>query len=388
MEAKDVVRVGLVVRDYDEVNGLARYDGMLYSQLRSLRGVLPSLVPIDGHPLPGALTSLGQKAGLDFNAFLRMYPLSWPKGVDSVDLIHLTHRTHATLLLRRCDRPTVVTVHDVIHYQHRSNPALHIYRHEVQRQFDLLSIRALRRADCIIASSQYTRGVLIDELELPPDRVHSVLLGVDRNRFFPCVVPDWFFEKHGLDRTVVYILHVGTDEARKNLPTLVNAFERVHRLHPEAQLLRVGRPLYAEQRRKLEEQVNALGLRNAVHMIDEASDDELMYFYNLAKLFVFPSLAEGFGLPVLEAMACGTPVICSNVTSLPEVAGGAALLVDPNDTEGLAEAIACLIEDDESRSHYGQAGLERATRCSWQHTSAETAKVYNTVLEACGDWRT
>jgi glycosyltransferase involved in cell wall biosynthesis len=376
------LRVSLVVRAYDQVNGLSRYDSMLYTHLQKLPEIQPRLVPVGDPALPGILTRSARRVGLDANAFFKIYPFNWPEGDATADVVHLTHRTHATLLYRRFRQPVVVTVHDVIHYQHRQDPSMHIYRHQVQKQFDTLSIRALRRATAIVASSQYTRQVLLTELNLPPDKVYSVPLGVDQQRFSPRTAPDWFLDKYGLARDGIYVLHVGTDEARKNLATLVTAFSMVHATHPQARLLRVGRPLYAEQRHSLVEQVRSLGLENSVTMIDDVPDDELGFFYNLARVFVFPSLAEGFGLPVLEAMACGTPVVCSNTTSLPEIAADAALLIDPADATALAEAIAVLFQDETRWAHCREAGIERAAQFSWQHTADKTAEVYAQMVEA------
>lgn len=375
------LKVSLVVRAYDQVNGLSRYDDMLFSHLEALPEVQPRLVPVGDPALPGVMIRGASRLGLDANAFFRMYPVNWPQDDAMADVVHLTHRTHATLLYRRLRQPVVVTVHDVIHYQHRQDPSMHIYRHQVQRQCDAMAIRALRRADAIVASSQYTRQVLLTELDLPPENVYCVLLGVDRERFGPREVPDWFLDKYSLSREELYVLHIGTDEARKNLSTLVNAFSMIQPTHRKAQLLRVGRPLYAEQRRSLVEQVRALGLERSVIMIDDVPDDELVYFYNLARVFVFPSLAEGFGLPVLEAMACGTPVVCSNTTSLPEIAGSAALMVDPQDASELAEAIALLLDDKQKWAHYRHAGIERSREFSWQRTALQTRAVYEQVAE-------
>jgi glycosyltransferase involved in cell wall biosynthesis len=129
------------------------------------------------------------------------------------------------------------------------------------------------------------------------------------------------------------------------------------------------------------ETVKQLGLENHVHFMGFVPEDELPALYNGADLFVFPSLYEGFGLPVLEAMACGTPVITSNVSSLPEVAGNAALLVDPYNVDELADAMRRILSDPALAADLRARGLERAQQFSWERTAQETLAVYKHVLE-------
>ena len=309
--------VALVGKRDNHVSGLSRYADMLFQGLRRMPAIEVIIAPITSPSFPQRLVRLLRRIRVDIAAFFRIYPIRLPPAATGCDIVHLTHRSQTTILLRRIRQPVVVTVHDVIHYQYRNDPSMHIYRHPIQKWFDVLAIWLLRRADAIIASSEYTRRVLINELSLSPEKVYRIHLGVDQEQFRPCEVSKLFLKRYDLNPDLQYILHVGTEEARKNLPTLVKAFALVHEKHPNTRLLRVGRPRYREQHEQLLAQVERLGLQDAVGFIGDAPDEDMPIFYNVSDLLVFPSLAEGFGFPVVEAMACGTPVICSNTTSLP-----------------------------------------------------------------------
>ena len=130
----------------------------------------------------------------------------------------------------------------------------------------------------------------------------------------------------------------------------------------------------------MQERVSALELERDVLFVNHVSDDDLALFYNAADLFVFPSLMEGFGLPPLEAMACGTPVVCANTASLPEVVGEAAVTVDPRDRYAMAEAIGTVLDDVVLAGQLRARGLERARSFTWERTARETIKVYEKVF--------
>lgn len=365
--------IDYIIQHYNEINSLGRYSGALLHELERMNlAVRP--VPVDDAPLPPVLTKLMKKRGIDIAAFLRTYPFTTPalRG----DLVHLTQRTHATLLLRKPARPVVITVHDIIHYQHRHDPQMHIYRHAVQRWVDGISVRALRRADGILASSEYTRQALITELKLDPDRVHHVPLGVDQTRFRRIQVPDAFYQRYGLARDLRYILHVSTEEARKDFASLLHAFARIAPDYPDLRLLKIGRPLYPEVRARHIALTKDLKIDRRVQFIDDVSDDDLVAFYNIGAAMSLPSLSEGFGFPVLEAMACGCPVICSTGGSLPEVAGDAALFFQPRDIDALVNNFHRLLRDPALSGTLIERGLRHAATFTWACTAQKTVEVY------------
>ncbi|MGH7787018.1 MAG: glycosyltransferase family 4 protein, partial [Candidatus Binatia bacterium] len=169
-----------------------------------------------------------------------------------------------------------------------------------------------------------------------------------------------------------YIMHLGTREPRKNLPRLVRAYARLGAAAPP--LVLAGATGWGVD--ELPALLDGLGLRARVHLLGSVSTADLPALYSGAALFAYPSLYEGFGLPVLEAMACGTPVVSANVASLPEVAGDAALLVDPHDETALADAIGRVLREPALHADLRARGLARARTFTWQRCAAQTMAVY------------
>jgi glycosyltransferase involved in cell wall biosynthesis len=174
------------------------------------------------------------------------------------------------------------------------------------------------------------------------------------------------------------VLFVGTLEPRKNLPLLLEAYARLRQTGCTHTLVVAGGKGWYYQ--AIEATVERLGLRDAVLFPGFVPDEELPLWYNAAELFVYPSLYEGFGLPPLEAMACGTPVITSNAASLPEVVGDAGVVVDAHDVTALARAMADLLGDAERRRRLRAAGLARARQFTWRATANRTAALYHEIL--------
>jgi glycosyltransferase involved in cell wall biosynthesis len=211
-----------------------------------------------------------------------------------------------------------------------------------------------------------------------------VPLGVDPRRFHPDRPTDELPARFGLVEGERYVIYVGSEDPRKNLPALWRAFARVLARHPEARLLKVGTAHHQAERARLEELGRQLGIASAVRFLGQVSDEALRSLYGLAAVCVVPSLYEGFGLPVLEAMACGAPVVCSNRTSLPEVAGDAALLAEP-EPESLAAAIEQVLADPARQDDLRQRGLRRAAAYTWRRTAEQTAAAYEDLRAQCGN---
>ena len=258
--------------------------------------------------------------------------------------------------------PQVTVVHDLIPVDFPAEyPRQQLYfRHLVPAM--------LRRAGMVVAVSEATRQRVLSAYRLPPARVRTVLNGFDAELFSaegPAVG----------DGGLPYVLFVGNLLPHKNLPRLVEAFAGAAARTP-ARLVVVGggRPHAIAQVRALAERVRA-----TVEVRQFVPSAELAPLMRGARALVMPSLAEGFGLPALEAMACGTPVIAANVSSLPEVVGDAGLLVDPLDVAALTDAIARVLSDDRLRKELSARGLERATRFSWTRCAAELLSIVREV---------
>jgi glycosyltransferase involved in cell wall biosynthesis len=298
-----------------------------------------------------ALPSLFRKLGLDiFHSPSYMIPLlAFPR-------------------TRAGDTLCVVTLHDLIPL---SFPR-HAPRSKKTRLFPLyrlLMMEVGRRADMIITGSSSARSDILRELRiLDSSTVVVIPDGVDA-RFTPPAAPK---------ADTKTILYVGRLDPYKNVPGLVEAFSKVRQTAaPEARLRIVGAKddRYPEASRLAEK----LGVEPFVEWTGYLPDCGLVEAYQQAAVFALPSHYEGFGLPVLEAMACGTPVICSNAASLPEVAGDAALLVSPDDTDGLAEAIARVLADEALASTMREKGLRRAAQFSWRRTAELTLEAYRSL---------
>jgi glycosyltransferase involved in cell wall biosynthesis len=298
-----------------------------------------------------------------------------------VDIFHATE--HLLPPLRRLR--TVFTFHDAIY-------ALFPQYHLPMNRLFLGSMmpRFLRRADAIVTVSECSKGDAVRLYGIDPARIRVIYEGVDA-RFQPVTDPARLAQvraRYALPER--YVLYVGTIEPRKNLVALLEAWSKIRISDFEFRNLLViaGKKgwLYESFFSRLRE----LGLEGEVILPGYIADEDLPAVYSAASVFVFPSLYEGFGLPPLEAMACGTPVVCSNASSLPEVcgpaaAGGsvdrpeAALLVEPTDVAALAQAMERVLSDEPLRATLRARGLAQAAQFSWERTARETLAVYREV---------
>jgi glycosyltransferase involved in cell wall biosynthesis len=240
---------------------------------------------------------------------------------------------------------------------------------------------ALERSRCIITDSVFVRDELVEVLGTPPAKIHPIYLGVSEN-YHPRTVDDTeaVLSAHGLVHGR-YVLAVGTLEPRKNLIQGLRAFRGLpETLRESMPFVIVGMKGWLTE--GIEAEISALAAKGQVRPLGYLSDEALQHLYAGAAMLVYPSIYEGFGLPALEAMASGIPVITSDRSSLPEVVGDVGITVDPADVEGLAEAMRRLAEDPGERTDRGMRGLERARGFSWAHCAEETERVYRIALAA------
>jgi glycosyltransferase involved in cell wall biosynthesis len=237
---------------------------------------------------------------------------------------------------------------------------------------------AIERADALIAISESTRRDLIERMGAPADRVVVTRLGVDPDlaRVTDTARLQTVRRRYGLPEQ--FVLSLGAMEPRKNLPRLLQAFAALApALRKDFRLVVAGAQGWLNG--SVHEQVQRLGLEESVRFAGYIEQEDLAALYSLATVFAYPSLWEGFGLPVLEAMACGTPVLTSNVSSLPEVTGDAALLVPPSDVDAIAERLTRLLEDEQLRRELSERGYRRAAQFSWERCARATLAVYGAV---------
>jgi glycosyltransferase involved in cell wall biosynthesis len=173
---------------------------------------------------------------------------------------------------------------------------------------------------------------------------------------------------------------VGSEDPRKNLPALIKAFALVKQQMPGIKLLKVGAAQFSQEREKLQTLIAKLQLQHNVSLLNYVPDEDLPLFYNVADVFVMPSLYEGFGLPAAEAMACGTPLIYACIGPLPEVIGDGGMRVRPCDTYALAEAILALLKNEDEQLRLRQAGRQQAARFTLQRVASETREIYARMI--------
>jgi glycosyltransferase involved in cell wall biosynthesis len=366
--------------------GLASYAGELAAHLAAAESANQySLFHYDARPpiaLTGMLAGLPRRSvGLPARwwrlgvAAATVAGLSLDRLFPSVDLFHATE--HLLPPLRQVR--TVFTFHDAIY---ALLPKYHLPMNRIY--LGLMMPRFLRRADAIITISECSRRDAGRLYGISAERLHVIYEGVDL-RFRPVEQPERLAEvrrRYGLAGE--YLLAVGTIEPRKNLSMLLDAFlaVRTQTGRQDLRLVVVGKKgwLFQSFFRRLAE----LGLDDGTQVVfpGYVSTEDLPALYAGAACFVFPSLYEGFGLPVLEAMASGAPVVCSNASSLPEMAGDAALMVDPSNTAGFASAIERVLADGDLRSQLRARGLRRSAQFTWERTARQTMEVYASVLSA------
>ena len=290
---------------------------------------------------------------------------------EAIDLFHAPHYVLPPLVPCR----SVVTIHDCIHLmfpQYLPNRLAWGYARASMWA-------ATHRSDRVLTVSEASKRDILRFFHIPPEKIDVIYNGIDERFWTPpseeavCRVR----ERYRLDDP--FLLYAGNIKPHKNLERVIDAFDRLRKEgFADLKLMIIGDEIskYAALRRA----VHRHHLHKHVRFFGFVPDDTLAVLYRLADVFVFPSLYEGFGLPPLEAMASGTPVVTSNVSSLPEVAGDAALLVDPRDPEAIAGAIRMLLTDRTLREDLRERGLARAHAFSWETSIARVRAIYAEVL--------
>lgn len=366
-------------------HGIARYSKKLFETLRDENGSIV-LLPVSASTNTDMeqLQKMKATTGLQKTPLGRIFtPLLWiflnrpylesmmNAKVDVVHAVSLGYKIATT-------KPYVVTIHDI---GPLTNPKFFTKK---DRWFMKGSLRqAVMNASAIICVSQTTA----DEVEnysvlnfgkSVEDRLHVIHEGVDDIFFkYPELteIRDLSIAASIMEKP--FVLTVGKISPRKNLKIVLEAFHKLKDSHPHLNLIAVGGNGWEYD--KIKDQLSSLGIESKVHFLGYVSDNLLRLLYRKAKVFVYPSLFEGFGLTILEAMASQCPVITSDISCLPEIAGDSAILIDPYDSYELASKITLVINDEEIRSHLVRKGLERAEHFTWNKTAEQTKKVYNSI---------
>ncbi len=290
---------------------------------------------------------------------------------EKIDIYHVPQNGIGLPLSKQC--PFVVTIHDLIPY---------VYPETVGRGylkvFLAQMLEIVEKADKIITVSKWSKRDLMHILNVPAEKI-SVTYEAPEPIYQPInkqLAKKFVAENYGLQKD--YILYIGGFSPRKNVKGLINAFRDIlPDLKRDVQLVLVGKQ--ARDFNELVLLIEALGLQDKIIWTGFAPVDDLPYIYNASEAFVYPSMYEGFGLPALEAMACGTPTITANTSSIPEVVGKSALLFNPFDSSQLAEALYNVLTNQELCQSLSQKGLKRAKKFSWRKTALGTLTVYQEI---------
>ena len=293
-----------------------------------------------------------------------------PLEIAAVDLDILHSPDFIPPFRRNCK--SVITIHDLnfLLYPHFLTPESAKYYGQIDQ--------AVRKCDYIIAVSESTKRDIIQLTGAPEGKI-SVVHEAAHPVYRP--LPDAQFLQRVKKRPATerdFILFVSTIEPRKNVATLLRAYKQLlDDYHPNVNLVLAGEKGWLFDR--VFALVDQFGLRGRVHFLGRVSTEDLLELYNAAELLVHPAFYEGFGLPPLEAMACGTPVVVSNTSSLPEVVGDAALMVEPTDVDGMTVAMWRLLSDKALHQEMSDKGLKRARQFSWRRAAIETLSIYRRV---------
>lgn len=283
------------------------------------------------------------------------------------------HGTNYSVPLRK-SCPTIVTIHDLSLLLWPQTHEQHLVRRARLR----LPLMA-RRADAIIVPSQSIKSEVCEHLGIDTSKI-TVIPEAPRSSFWPVPIEETVAVRRRLKIDDDFILFVGTIEPRKNLLTLVRAFEAVLRNGVQTQLVLVGNEGWLTG--ELHGFLKSADVRERVRFTGYLADDDLRALYSSCRVFVYPSLYEGFGLPLLEAMACGAPVITSNIPVIRETVRDVALLISPTDVDDLARSIKHLLEDPAEREQRSAAGKQHASKFSWEKAAAATLNVYRQLSTA------
>jgi len=348
---------------------------------RAIRGLLEHLPAADSRfaytvftgsdaPIENRGLSVNRTGLPTANPFVRIF---WEQCLQPViaarqgiDLLHMMAYVSPVV----ATKPTVVTVHDLsfLRSPERFRPANRAY-------LSLFTGLSCQRARRVIAVSEHTKQDVMKVYGLPPEKVDVVYSGLDSHfaRPAPEAIAE-FRRAHGLPEK--FILYLGTIEPRKNLSTLIRAYAKVRPAGVKLVCAGGRGWMYEDVFQTVEE----LRLSRDVIFPGFQPTEDLPYWYSAAQLFVYPSSYEGFGLPVIEALACGAPTITTNASSLPEAAGDAALLVPPDDIAALAETIARVLADSGLLAELAARGPAQAARFTWPDCARDTARTYAKAL--------
>lgn len=304
--------------------------------------------------------------------------ISWirlAKHLPRYDLYDLSNQTLSFISKKR--EPSIVTVHDIIELIDPQDTKA--------RLLNKYLMSGITKADRIVAVSQYTKNSLQQYFGIPASDITVISNGVDETyqeipNYVSSIAYQELIRDFGLTDRSPLILSVGSEHPRKNMKTILRTISLLKKQFPNILLIKVGDAGLLSGRKETLDTIDRLDLKANVKLVGSIPTDRLNELYNVADALLFPSRHEGFGMPPLESMAAGCPVVCSNATSLPEVVGDAALMHETDDANAFSKSIVHLVTNEEFRITLIQKGKERAKQFSWEKAAHDMLQVYRTLL--------
>lgn len=346
-----MIKVNYIITAESERSGRSIYEREIRKRLKNLELNIIEYIPAR------------VKIAKIINKLLK-FPYRVKKRIKRENITHITSEDLAYLLNFIKLKKTIITCHDLSRWVY--------YKKSLFWRFN---IRGLKKADRIITVSEFSKNEIAKHLGYPEDKISVINDAVDHNHYYQKRDKE-ILKKYNIPLNSEIILYVGSEQPRQNISFLIKGFAELKKILPGAKLLKIGNPQWPKAREKLKKLIRELNLKEDVVFLGYVRQEELPKFYNAADLFVYPALYAGFGLPPLEAMACGTPVITSNISSFPEVVGDAGIMINPFNIPELTQAMLEILTEENLRENLIKKGLARAKMFSWEKAAKETLRVY------------
>lgn len=347
--------------------------------ISGLQAVRPSWEIVDLKPQP-----IDRRSRSVFHRVQKYYERFWrfPQQVQQqvADIFHIIDpsEAHITYWLKKKNKPVVVTCHDLVNFYCKNNLQGSVELPFISRGMWLHAIKGMKYADRVVAVSSVTAKDTTQILDIEPARISVIPNAVEAIfQPLPKEQAKSFRQKHGISPETVCLLNVGSNHPRKNLSTILKVIEILRQQGLSVHLWKVSADFTDEQKAFIQTQ----GLENHVSYLGKPDKSILVQIYNAADILIAPSLHEGFGITLLEAMACGIPVITSKVSAMPEVVGDAGVLVDPTDCQAIADAVCHLQNNPVYYQELVNKGLVRSQSFTWEKTAEQIAEIYEKVLD-------
>ncbi|MBW4602441.1 MAG: glycosyltransferase family 4 protein [Calothrix sp. FI2-JRJ7] len=364
----------VIARTMQEFSMNVYADGII-SGLRSARPnwEIINLVPRHFDRRSHSLSLRVQKYYERFWAFPRLVKQ------QKADIFHIIDPSEAHIVywLNKKSQPTVVTCHDLVNFYYKNNLEGSVQLPFVSKAAWLHAVKGMRHANHIVSVSSTTAkdttellDILPQKISVTPNAVDSTFQQLSKSEI------TLLRQKYNIPANKTCLLNVGSNHPRKNIDKILQAVSHLVEKNVPIHFLKCGSDFTDEQKKYIQE----FGLANTISYIGKPEKESLVEIYNAADILIAPSLHEGFGITILEAMACGTPVISSNTSALPEVAGNAGVLVNPQDSQAIADAVCQIQANPNYYQELVEKGIERAKLFTWEKTGQQLAEIYEDVL--------